>query len=334
MDSKLIAELINHDLGHRVEGLEKQFGVRTFKEMASIDTGDLRRVLYFNRVEVEHFESLRDICIDKIQTAIQHQPLQQAEKAHLPPTTATAKVEAQLAVAEAYITGAERLTRGIGLIFINKKFRDQGERKGATIDGDNFGILFKQMGLKFTLCMDYTCQQIRQKILETTLMDFTRCEMLAVGISTHGDDGDQLYGYDGPCSLYEDILLPFKPINCPGLTRKPKVFFIQSCRSRKEDQISGNNTEKPCVDIERDFLLAHSTVWGYKAFRHIKTGSWFITTLREVFEKYRDTHNLEDILTLVNQLVIKKSQEASEQSELVQTCEFVSELTKPLFFHK
>ena len=354
MDSGLIEELDNHELSHRKEGLE-MLGVKTFRDMSSIEKETLRARLHFNVVEVNRFESLRDICIDRI--SARNQKPQPARGAHAPITGAEARnagverplaqearnagAERPLTQAEARIPGAggqlaqaEGSIKGIGIIFINMNFKDQGEREGATIDKDNFVVIFEQMGLIPLLCMDYTCKQIKQQILETTLMDFSQCEMLAVGISTHGDDGDQLYGFDGPCSLYEDILTPFKPVNCPGLRGKPKVFFIQSCRSQKQGQIQGNDSEKPCVNLESDFLLAHSTVWGYKSFRHTETGSWFVTTLRETFEKYRDTHNLEDILTFVNNSVIQKSHKASSDSEFVQTCEYVSELTKPLFFHK
>ena len=80
MDPGLIAELANHDLSHRKEGLE-MLGVKTFKDMASIEKETLRARLHFKVVEVTRFESLRDICIDKI--SARNQKPQPARGAHL-----------------------------------------------------------------------------------------------------------------------------------------------------------------------------------------------------------------------------------------------------------
>ena len=85
MDPELIAELANHDMSDRKEDLE-MLGVRTFKDMARVDKETLRAVLFFNRVEIQHFESLRDICIDRIQA--KNKKPQQAKGAHGPITGA------------------------------------------------------------------------------------------------------------------------------------------------------------------------------------------------------------------------------------------------------
>ena len=85
MNPELIAELANHDMSDRKEDLE-MLGVKTFRDMARVDKETLRAVLFFNRVEIQHFESLRDICIDKIQAKNKNQ--QQAKGAHVPITGA------------------------------------------------------------------------------------------------------------------------------------------------------------------------------------------------------------------------------------------------------
>ena len=195
------------------------------------------------------------------------------------------------------------------------------------------------MGLTPLCYEEESCKQITQSIFDITQqMNFSQCGMLAVAISTHGKEGDKLFGSDGAMySLHSDVVSLFKPNVCPGLTGKPKLFFIQSCRGAEVGScpIQADGFERSCITLESDFLVAQSTVQGYKSFRDNKTGSWFVTTLREMFERYRDTYNLLDILTLVNQVVIRKSKEESGDSDkFIQTCQLESTLTRLMRFHK
>ena len=215
--------------------------------------------------------------------------------------------------------------RGLGVIFTNTTFKFQtGE-----IFEESFTSIFKLMGLVIMSHKDMTCKQTQSALQEIVRLDLSQWQMLAVAICTHGGEGDSLYGSDGTAySLYRDVVSLFTPNNCPELAGKPKVFFIQSCRGDKVGScpVEADGRDKPCVTLESDFLVAHSTVRGYK--------SCFVTTLREMFEQYRHTYNLMDILTFVNQIVIQKSiGESDDSDKFVQTCQLVSTLTKLVFFH-
>ena len=207
-------------------------------------------------------------------------------------------------------------SKGVGLIFINTTFKFQTGEVPVN-DKENFISIFQLMGLKIFVHEENTYKEIQAAIQEIVDLDFAQYGILAVAISTHGDESDLLYARDGTYSLYHDVVSPFKPNNCLGLTGKPKVFLIQSCRGNEVGKcpIQADGIERPCVTHESDFLIAHSTVWGYKSFRHTETGSWFVTTLREIFKKCEDKYNLVDILTFVNQIVIRKSLEESVNSD-------------------
>ncbi|KAI6653274.1 hypothetical protein LOD99_3799 [Oopsacas minuta] len=223
--------------------------------------------------------------------------------------------------------------RGLGLIFTNEEFPEQENRAGAVVDEINFGELFREMGLEIQVYPDHTKAEILDIIAITAKrQDLSEHDMFVIGISTHGDQGDLLYGRDEkPYSLHRDIVSPFKPDNCPSLKGKPKIFFIQSCRGNKEGnipQIRGDCYERASVTLESDFLIAYSAVLGFKSFRSTTGGSWFVTQLKRAFEKYRNDFNLSAIITFTNQLVIQKSIQASGECNYVQTCQLVSTLTK------
>ena len=365
MNEEVKAEVIEHDLGHRIKDFNK-LGIITFKHMAHVRERDLNEDLLFDYSEKRNFEGLRETCKYKLKeqqkqpegiavTKIPGPEVADKTASKPPPTTAApmsihnssleyprprvadapAPCQASPKDFEVFYPLDQNVT-GLGLIFVNEKIKGQDNRIGAVQDEQNFTLLFDGMGLTSLVCRDKSCKEIRQEILEITQTDFSEYGMLAVAISTHGAEGDKLYGSDGTTySLYHDVVSTFKPNSCPGLTGKPKVFFIQSCRGIKVGScpIQADGMERPCVTLESDFLLAHSTVWGYKSFRHTETGSWFVTTLREIFEKYRDNHHIYDILTFVNQIVIRKSlEESGDSDKFVQTCQVESTLTKLMRF--
>ena len=368
MDEKLRDEVVKNDLGHKIEDFKKM-GIKTYKDMAHIRGRDLTEECLFDYAEVRKFDILRASCISKVNERSQQSQQEAIEVntvpttefvASVPPTSAhplpankclesgspqsNRNVEGMSDLCQAssrqqqleFVYTLDKTEKGLGLIFVNEKIKGQDDRTGADQDTQNFVLLFQKMGLTPVEHKDRTCEEIKL-ILYNCRTNFSQCQMLAVAISTHGGEGDSLYGSDGTAySLYRDVVSLFTPNNCPMLAGKPKVFFIQSCRGDKVGScpVEADGRERPCVTLESDFLVAHSTVRGYKSFRHTETGSWFVTKLREMFEQYRDSYTLMDILTFVNQIVIQKSiEESSDSGKLVQTCQLESTLTKLMRFH-
>ena len=227
---------------------------------------------------------------------------------------------------------------GIGLIFTNETFTNFPNRDGAKNDGNNFSDLFKMMGLRIYKYDDKTSDEIINILAENARDDLSDIEMFAVAFSTHGDKGDILYGSDNtPFSLYKQVINLFKISNCPFLRGKPKLFFIQACRGDKIDAtttpqgIQADSAERVMATLESDFLVAHSSVDGYKAYRHPNEGSWFVTQLKRAFDMFADECTMLEILSLTNQLVVEKSIMSSDGSDkYIQTCQFESTLTKLL----
>ena len=82
----------------------------------------------------------------------------------------------------------------------------------------------------------------------------------------------------------------FKPAKCPGLFRKPKVFFIQACRGSDIDHgVVRSNTRQVANEVtswplDADILIHFATPEGYFAWRDPMKGSWFIQGRATIFK--------------------------------------------------
>lgn len=141
---------------------------------------------------------------------------------------------------------------------------------------------------------------------------------------THGGSDGLLRTYDSKIAT-EELWKPFTGDKCPGLSGKPKLFFIQACRGLKVDQGSFKNskeisltsrvkaleTQVPFViPSMADILIFHSSADGYPSFRN-GNGSWFIQTLCQKFDEYLVDGNeveLERILKAVSRDVAYSKQ--------------------------
>ena len=54
-------------------------------------------------------------------------------------------------------------------------------------------------------------------------------------ILSHGFNGG-IYGVDGDPVHLDKVTMLFKPDNCRSLANKPKIFFVQACQGKKEQQ--------------------------------------------------------------------------------------------------
>ena len=112
------------------------------------------------------------------------------------------------------------------------------------------------------------------------------------------------------------------------LLGKPKLFFIQACRSGIQDDSTNDDHEKQlCLPESSDILIAHSTIVGKKSPTDIYRGSWFIQTLTKHIHTHGHNAHLMDIMTVVNEEIAE-----SEPQDRRQIPEQVSTLTKFVYF--
>ena len=178
--------------------------------------------------------------------------------------------------------------RGLCLIINNKNFHDaEANRKGSEIDERNLEELFEELSFTVHVKNDLNADQMRQVAEEFAKKDHSEFDAFIFIIMSHGGDKDVIYGVDGRKVQIEELMCEFKIKRCPTLKKKPKLFFIQTCRGELKSKGSSadivdaafspdSTLSRSVCPEEADFLLAFSTAPGYVALRNPQSGSRFV----------------------------------------------------------
>lgn len=170
--------------------------------------------------------------------------------------------------------------RGQALIIVNEKFEDKEhdhDRDGAKADARKMVALFKALDFRVTLFMDLTGEQMKTVLKQAKEHENNKCsDCFVLVISSHGQESvdnkssricQEVFGVDmgkdkGVIFL-DDIIKDFN--NEVTLKGKPKLFFIQACRSRKgvgkidkgvDVPTTGNLERKPVLKDDGHDALA------------------------------------------------------------------------------
>jgi caspase-like apoptosis-related cysteine protease len=216
----------------------------------------------------------------------------------------------------------ENLDRGIALVFVNGKFENPKlvDLPASTLDAVNLKKSLSHRGFEVEICMDFTYDQIINKISEVAneLHDLNQC--LFVAFSTHGGEDGVLLSKDKEYEL-DEIIDKFTAENCPSLKGKPKIFVVDACRGINIDRgvelkNSGalrETNRNYSIPLYADFLIVYSSYPNYVSFSKSDTGSIFLHTLcKELDEKAKDLDIL-TLLTLVNRRVAFESASKKKQ---------------------
>ncbi|XP_046376833.1 caspase-3-like [Haliotis rufescens] len=234
---------------------------------------------------------------------------------------------------------------------INNVIFDGNERKGSDVDEQKLIKTFTALSFDVKSVRNQTREQM-VKLLEKVSRDIHKdSDCFVCVILSHGEE-DKVHGTDGPVEVTK-LLAPFRGDRCSALAGKPKLFFIQACRGTQyddgadalgvkgdgpggEDEDMGVEDELVTYRIPReaDFLIAYSSVRGYRAWRHEGKGSWFIQTLCKVLEEHREKLDLLTMMTRVNHTVAFDFPSQGRAHKKKQIPCITSMLTKDLFFRK
>ncbi|WAR28271.1 OBSCN-like protein [Mya arenaria] len=136
--------------------------------------------------------------------------------------------------------------KGYAVLLVYEKFKHANNRKGADIDLKNMQDITKALGLE-QINQDNDKNLTRVDTLKVlkdaySLITENDCQMFVFMISTHGKElpnpaasGQKDHALscsdDEMIFLSTDVVKMFSEHNCPILKGKPKLFFIQACRS-------------------------------------------------------------------------------------------------------
>ncbi|XP_013200511.2 caspase-1 isoform X2 [Amyelois transitella] len=185
--------------------------------------------------------------------------------------------------------------------FGNKKPKD---RVGTHHDVKILETTFKNLGFEVKSHQDLPHSKIIKAVEKLINQDHSSTSCVALAILTHGSNDGYLYAEDEPYELKEITRL----LENQRLVLIPKLLFLQACRGHTLDkghevEVDGIIRNLVRVPSHIDFLILHSSADGHASFRCHKEGSWMIQSLCEVIKKYHTTHDILQIITLVNKRV-------------------------------
>ncbi|XP_020787511.1 caspase-8 [Boleophthalmus pectinirostris] len=210
--------------------------------------------------------------------------------------------------------------RGICLIINNYDFINKKKREGTQFDKECLNQVFSWLGFEVEVHNDCTGEKMLSVMQNLSRRDHRDMDSVVCCILSHGQEGG-VFGVDDQTVPINEMTALFNGSSCPSLIDKPKIFFIQACQGKQEQQAVKIESDGPVSCIENDavkvedsipsdadFLLGMATVPSYVSYRDRNSGSWFIQTLCEnLIHMVPRQLDLVSILTKVNADVSKKT---------------------------
>ena len=253
--------------------------------------------------------------------------------------------------------------RGIALIINNEWFGGKlNTRTGSTKDVCELKGLFEALGFEVKKKEDLSKRELLQELDSVARKDHSKYDCFVLCLMSHGESG-KVFCFDEKTKSIETVDIKTaqdKFSSCATLSGKPKLFFIQACRGKKEDEevvvmkddaspssmlspprhgdlpVNEDNLLAPRIrPTHADFLFAYSTVDDYVSYRDPKLGSFYVRGLVKAFRDLAAKNDLLGILTSVNQSVsceIKTLKEKGREIKVWQMPEFHSRLLKNVRF--
>jgi len=215
-------------------------------------------------------------------------------------------------------------SHGLCVIISNQTFSRHSKRKGALKDAKRLFYLFTRLGYTVEEHKDLKSDQMKECLMNVAARDEHRDgDSFVCCILSHGLNNN-IMGSDSQLVDMDDLVAPFKVNNCPNLAGKPKLFFIQSSRVFKDDNIvesdvSGSLKDKPqnySFPTEADFFFGFATTQGSTAYMSKQEGSWYISCLYDVFMQYAGhRYDLQTMHTIINQSVSEMTAKDSDHQQ-------------------
>ncbi|XP_067687875.1 caspase-10-like [Haliotis asinina] len=213
----------------------------------------------------------------------------------------------------------DRKPRGICIIINNEVFykdpedrgaREMPNREGTHVDATNLLKTFTELYFDVRQYDNMKSTDMVRVLVNMALnVDHKDFDCFVCCVLSHGAQG-HIYGTDGRLVSITDMTGPFKSVVCPSLAGKPKLFFIQACQGREKQEgqeiqrdsaeVEVDGIPREVIPNEADFLIGYATVPGFVSYRSRSHGSWYITKLSEMLNKYGTKYDLLSVLLLVN----------------------------------
>ncbi|XP_055364016.1 caspase-6-like [Betta splendens] len=218
--------------------------------------------------------------------------------------------------------------RGRALIFNYEQFDpdlQMNPRFGSETDCKNLEKSLKHLGFEVKVFRNLNKHEVNSELDKDYDEDY---------------EDDNVYAYDGKLPI-KTITDKFKGTECKSLVKKPKIFIWQVCSENEEEEahdaikkknnLAGAGAVKT-LPAAADFIMCYAVAKGSFSHRHTKKGCWYIQDLCKMLERYGDSLEFTELLTLVNREVATRDSGDNSIKGKQIPC-FASMLTKELYFH-
>ncbi|ESO82569.1 hypothetical protein LOTGIDRAFT_236948 [Lottia gigantea] len=250
-------------------------------------------------------------------------------------------------------------TKGRCLIICNENFDDVTRLCDLDWEKDvgNLMTLFEKLRFSVDIIKNCTVQDLKKRLDRDKQKDMKDVDCLVVFVLTYGENGQQVYGTDGTSMTIQSIVDYFYPTSCPGLSTKPKLFFIQTVPRDLEGMDSTDGTpeqgeislkkgvnkiqigqsETSDSDVEArnmpsrgDTYLCVSATSDKVKPDESDSGSMFILALVYAYKNYSYSNELGKLTLKMNALI--KKGEIKNGRPVTIGSSVVSSLAKSLYF--
>ena len=215
---------------------------------------------------------------------------------------------------------------GTALIINNEQFANLtlSDRKGTAIDERNLIHAFRILGYKVEVHRNLNSKEMLTIMTEMGKRSHDHCDSFVCCILSHGMEG-HVYSTDSVMVSLDSLSKKVDANNCPSLGGKPKLFFLQACRGKMEEGSvhvatdAGDEPPQPVtvrvatdsgtrvatdsdtvIPATTDFFFGYATPLGFRAWRDLDHGSWYISELCRALCELSTHASLNDIMTRVS----------------------------------
>lgn len=102
------------------------------------------------------------------------------------------------------------IRNGIALVIVNSLFQSKGswlpDRPGAEVDKINIETFCENAGCSFIIYEDLKAQEMKKVCEDISNIKFSTYDAFICFISSHGDEGNVIYGVDGHRITVDEIV--------------------------------------------------------------------------------------------------------------------------------
>ncbi|ODM98052.1 Caspase-3 [Orchesella cincta] len=194
-----------------------------------------------------------------------------------------------------------------GHVFIinNRNFPVSEPRKGSEKDVENLESVFEALNFAIFKDEDLTVEQF-----QTRLKNFKKrlvaqnANACVLVVMSHGQL-NEIEMTDGKLvDVWKDIISEFSDLNFPEFSDRAKIFIFEACQIYLThgfmQSISSNFSP-----VHSDMMLCFAAIPGHYGYRSKTDGSFFITVLCNVLQKYAARVDLVEMLNMTQRLMKK-----------------------------